>query len=212
MIFIVAGGPKEQIPDLKIIQTKNPTAKWCGVDAGAKILIENGITPSIAVGDFDSISKDQFKQLVEHIESIYQLPPEKDQTDLEAALEYICAQTEDDITIFGATGGRFDHTYANIMITQMIAKNREVIIQDRQNEMRILHPGTYSFDKNEKNYISFLPISETVEHVTLTGMKYQLDDKTLFHKESMGVSNEITHHKGYISFEKGICLVVRSKD
>jgi thiamine pyrophosphokinase len=212
MIFIVAGGPKEQIPDLKTIQKENPNATWCGVDAGAKFLIKNGIIPSIAVGDFDSISKDQLEHMIEQIESIYRLPPEKDQTDLEAALEYVSAQTEDDIIIFGATGGRFDHTYANIMITQMIAKNRKVIIQDRQNEMRILHPGTYSFEENEMKYISFLSISEKVEHVTLTGMKYQLDDTTLFRKESMGVSNEITQHKGYISFEKGICLVVRSKD
>ncbi|MDF2536672.1 MAG: thiamine diphosphokinase [Bacillales bacterium] len=212
MIFIVAGGPKEQIPDLKTIQKENPNATWCGVDAGAKFLIENGITPSIAVGDFDSISNDQLKQLNAQIDSIYQLSPEKDQTDLEAALEFVSAQAEDDIIIFGATGGRFDHTYANIMITQMISKNRKVIIRDRQNEMRILHPGTYSFEESEMKYISFLSISEKVEHVTLIGMKYQLDDTTLFRKESLGVSNEITHHKGYISFEKGICLVVRSKD
>lgn len=212
MIILVAGGPKEFIPDLKSIQLDYPDANWFGVDAGTKLLLENGIIPKVAIGDFDSITEVEFENLRSKIETVIQLPSEKNQTDLEAALEYVCELPIDEIIILGATGGRFDHGLANIMITQRYIEDRVVTLKDKQNEMRLLKPGTYTFEGNDMKYISFLPISEKLEKVTLFGMKYPLDDATLLRKESLGVSNEITYIKGYISFDKGICLVVRSKD
>lgn len=212
MIILVAGGPKNYIPDLKEFQLEYPNAIWCGVDAGTKHLLDNGIVPKVAIGDFDSITEIEFERICSEVEITHRLPSEKNQTDLEAALDYICTETLEDIIILGATGGRFDHGFTNILITQRYSENRVVTIKDKQNEMRLLQPGTYTFEKNDLKYISFLPISEKVEMVTLSGMKYPLHKATLLREESLGVSNEINNSKGHISFTKGICLVVRSKD
>ncbi|MDF2556282.1 MAG: thiamine pyrophosphokinae [Bacillales bacterium] len=212
MIILVAGGPKDFIPDLKKFQLEYPNAKWCGVDAGTRLLIDNGIIPMVAIGDFDSVSEAEYERICSEIEIVQKLPSEKNQTDLEAALEFVCEKSVDEIMILGATGGRFDHGLSNIMITQRYMEDRIVTIKDKQNEIRMLKPGTYTFDKNDMNYFSLLPITETVEMVTLSGMKYPLKDAILIREESLGVSNEIIHSKGHISFAKGICLVVRSKD
>ena len=42
--------------------------------------------------------------------------PEKDETDMEHALNWAIEQKPEKIRIFGATGGRIDHMFANIQL------------------------------------------------------------------------------------------------
>ncbi len=42
--------------------------------------------------------------------------PEKDETDMELALNWAIDQKPEMIRIFGATGGRLDHMFANIQL------------------------------------------------------------------------------------------------
>lgn len=60
-INIVAGGPDHLIPDL--LQYQDGDAIWVGVDRGAVTLLEAGIVPDEAFGDFDSITEEQKKPL-----------------------------------------------------------------------------------------------------------------------------------------------------
>lgn len=56
-INIVAGGPDHLIPDL--LQYQAGDALWVGVDRGAVTLLDAGIVPDEAFGDFDSITDEQ---------------------------------------------------------------------------------------------------------------------------------------------------------
>ncbi|RCK10917.1 hypothetical protein DT075_24655 [Bacillus licheniformis] len=58
-INIVAGGPDHLIPDL--LQYQAGDALWVGVDRGAVTLLDAGIVPDEAFGDFDSITDEQKK-------------------------------------------------------------------------------------------------------------------------------------------------------
>ena len=42
--------------------------------------------------------------------------PEKNETDMELALNWAVEQKPDLIRIFGATGGRLDHLFANVQL------------------------------------------------------------------------------------------------
>ena len=56
------------------------------------------------------------------------VPREKDQTDLEIAINWALEQKPALIRIFGATGGRLDHGLANIqmLLKRIRSRNRDV--------------------------------------------------------------------------------------
>ncbi|OCA89668.1 thiamine diphosphokinase [Bacillus sp. FJAT-27986] len=212
-INIVAGGPDIYIPDLRKLNSKEMI--WVGVDRGSLQILEVGIHLHSVFGDFDSISKDELNRVREHSEHFYEYPPEKDATDLELALEWAYKQVPDRITIYGATGGRMDHTLANIMMLADEKHMKEGIptrIVDRNNEIRLFKPGSYVLDETEFKYISFIPITEEIEGITLVNFKYPLSNVTLYRGRTLSVSNELNFKTGTFSFLKGILLVVRSRD
>ena len=56
-INILAGGPDELLPNLNEYNGENEI--WVGVDRGVYTLIKRNITPMIAFGDFDSVTKEE---------------------------------------------------------------------------------------------------------------------------------------------------------
>lgn len=56
-INIVAGGPKDLIPDLTGYTAEH--ILWIGVDKGTVTLLDAGIIPDEAFGDFDSITEQE---------------------------------------------------------------------------------------------------------------------------------------------------------
>ncbi len=212
MLYIVAGGPVELIPSLTDIMQGNQEALWIGVDHGTVTLLEAGIVPAVAIGDFDSVTETEWRQIEKMVPKIIRHPSVKDASDLELALSYACNELTSEIVVLGATGGRLDHQFANIMLLCQFIEKRVIWFVDRQNELTVLSPGKASFSKNEKKYISFIPLSRTLEKVQLSGFKYNGSHLSLPREQSVGISNEISEVVGHISFSNGICLVVRSDD
>ena len=214
-INIVAGGPGSYIPDLKRIACLDKEAVWLGVDRGTLCILDADIHLHGVFGDFDSISEEELKYVQDHCDLFFEFPPEKDSTDLELALEWAYRQRPDRITIYGATGGRMDHTLANIM---MLANEKNIKqgiptrIVDRNNEMMLFEPGSYIVEETDFKYISFIPITSAVEGVTLVNFKYPLSNSTLYRGRTLSVSNELNFETGHFSFSTGILLVVRSRD
>ena len=55
---------------------------FIGVDRGSLFLIEQGICPDLAVGDFDSVSEKELALIYSHSKEVLQAQPAKDYTDL----------------------------------------------------------------------------------------------------------------------------------
>ena len=88
------------------------------VDGGLSYCSVLGIEPDIMIGDFDSINEGE-AQAISKLETeipdrIIRLPKEKDDTDTLAALKEGLKRGYKDFRIYAGTGGRFDHTLANI--------------------------------------------------------------------------------------------------
>ena len=62
------------------------------------------------------------------------------------------------------------------------------------------------------DYVSLLPLSETVEQVTLTGFKYPVTNRAFKRACSLGISNEIVAEEAIVEFAGGIFIVVESRD
>ena len=214
-IKIVAGGPEAYIPDLKAINCSEDNLVWIGVDRGSLHIIQADIHLHGVFGDFDSISEEELKLVRNHSDYFFEYPPEKDATDLELALEWAYNQNPTLITIYGATGGRVDHTMANIMMLandEHIQRGIPTRIVDKDNELMLFEPGSYIVEENEFKYISFIPITKEITGITLENFKYPLTNISLYRGRTLSVSNELNFKTGTFSFSNGILLMVRSRD
>lgn len=173
------------------------------------------IKPNHVVGDFDSVSKEillfyqKDKQII-----FYPYHPEKDNTDTDIALTLAIQLKSSNITIIGALGGRMDHALANIhILKKALRANIPCQILDHDNKIYLLDKETkLSKSKLYGQYISLIPLTTTVEGVTLTGFKYPLTHACMSIGESLGVSNEMIHDVATISLTSGIFIVIESRD
>jgi len=183
-----------------------------GVDRGAFALLQKGIIPDIAIGDFDSVTKMELKEIRKKVTHIKEYSPDKDQTDLELSIKYALTLDPQEIVLFGTTGGRFDQTIAALHLLEIIHKhNCRAVLRDEQNWMSMVS-GKYQIQKNKDfSYLSILPCSDEVT-VTLTGCKYSLEKHRMEKGTTLGVSNIITSGFADITVHKGIAYVVCSRD
>lgn len=214
IIHILGGGPVELLPDIHEFHEKE--IFWIGVDRGVYTLLSQGIQPQIAFGDFDSVTKEEYSFIEGKVEKLIKLTPEKDETDMEYALNWAIGQNPRIIRIFGATGGRIDHMLANLqLLVNPLYNEANVTIEmiDQKNIIYLKQPGTYSIEKLEsKKYISFIPMSDDVKGVTLKGFKYPLSDYRIQLGSTVCISNELVGDYGTFSFSEGILMIVRSTD
>jgi thiamine pyrophosphokinase len=212
-IGIVAGGPEHLIPELAAF---NKASEWCwiGVDRGAFVLLEQGLKPAYAFGDFDSVSNAERDQVLTAGIPLNIYQSEKDQTDMEIAFQWALDQDPQEILLFGATGGRLDHEVLNLqLLFNGISSRAAIKLVDRNNEVTLSLPGTYTVTKEETfSYVSFIAFSEVVSGITLSGFKYPLKDASLKKGSSRCISNELVKKIGTYSFDSGIIMMVKSRD
>ena len=178
-------------------------------DAGLEVLRPLHISPNAVVGDLDTVDKKVLEE--------YQNQPDiefEDETDTELALLTAARQGCEAVDILGALGGRMDHAIGNIQLMyQFFCQGMEVNIYDARNRLYLLG-GHKVFHREEVygKYISFLPMTETVEGLTLRGFKYPLQRRTIGLGTSLCISNELKREEGILELEKGVLLCVEAHD
>lgn len=210
----MGGGPEELLPDLS--EFRHDGNVWVGVDRGVFTLLSKGITPYMAFGDFDSVTATETKKIEKHVHVMKKFKPEKDETDMELAFNWALGEQPEKIRMFGATGGRLDHFFANVQLLLKPALNNielNIEIIDKQNHILIKTPGSYEMKINQdRKYISFIPMSPFVKGLTLEGFKYPLKDCQIPWGSTLCISNELISDYGTFSFSEGILMVIRSQD
>ena len=184
-------------------------------DRGLEALYQLKIIPNHVVGDFDSVSPkilEFYKKQPQIIFHTYNA--EKDNTDTDIALKLAIQINSSEITILGALGKRMDHAIANIHILKdALEANIPCQIIDTYNRIYLINTEkTLEKEKTYGKYISLIPLTSTVEGLTLKGFKYPLNRYNLPIGTSLGISNEIIEDIAHIEMEKGILIVIESKD
>lgn len=211
---IFAGGPEASFPSKEVFsQIKEDSDYWIGADRGALHLIKRGIAPDLSVGDFDSVSQDEWNTIEKRSHKVLVHPAEKDETDLEIALHEAIQAGSEAICMIGVTGGRIDHYLMAVQLMEIAAESvREIKLFDVTGELWIRQPGTYEEERRGYNYVSFLPATSQVEGLTLRGFKYPLSDAVLKKGSSLGISNEQLDATATIRFSKGLLYGMFSGD
>ncbi len=184
-------------------------------DRGLEALYQLKIIPNHVVGDFDSVSPEILEFYKKQPKIIFHtFNSEKDNTDTDIALKLAIQMKSSEITILGALGKRMDHALANIHILKdALGANIPCQILDEHNRIYLVNTEkTLEKDKVYGKYISLIPLTSTVEGLTLKGFKYPLNRYNLPIGTSLGISNEIIEDIAHIEMEKGILIVIESKD
>ncbi len=182
------------------------------VDGGANHCHQWGITPSILLGDLDSINSAVLHDCIERDVSIHRYPARKDKTDLELALDLALKKGATHVTILSALGGRWDMSLANLLLIASPAyRDIEMTVEGEAATFQIVHSGkTTTLTARRGATVSLIPLRGDAHGVTLTGFEYPLDSETLHFSSTRGISNIVRDEKGTVTLKEGILLAVMS--
>lgn len=206
-IMIVAGGPLGLSLPLEDQVT-------IGVDRGCVALLEAGFPLDWAVGDFDSVTAEQREQIFAAARLRVELPAEKNDTDLEVALRVVLEHfPQGDVVVYGALGGRLDHSLANLFWpsqSEFAPLLERVRLVDAENQVVYRGPGWQQLEPEPGyDYISFMPEQGT--SLEIAGAKYALNASNYFFKKIYG-SNEFVDRPIAVKVEKGYVIIIYSRD
>ena len=183
-------------------------------DGGLSYCALLGVEPDLIVGDFDSVS-DQEAEAIKELESriperIIRFPREKDDTDMLAALKEGFFRGYRDFRIYAATGGRLDHTLANIQCL-MYLKNHDAVgyLVDGAGMVLVIANEAVRFQKSLEGYLSLFSLERQTSGVTIRNMKYTLENAVITNDFPVGISNEFIGEEAEIIVENGalVCIV-----
>lgn len=172
-------------------------------DGGLKYLEELGIAPDIIVGDFDSLGR------VPSGDNVIVLPCEKDETDMSFAASVGLERGYKHFRLYGASGGRYDHTFSNLALLASLSKQGAAVTMDAgETSFLMITDGEVRFPSNAAGYVSVFSHGETSTGVNIKNLKYPLYDYTLESTSVIGTSNEFLGVESSISVARGTLVVV----
>jgi len=210
--YVVTGGPltskaAEVIKDGTII----------AADKGIDFCFEHGFTPSLAVGDMDSISPEGLERLNSSGIPVKTFPVEKDMTDTELAISYVPENEE--LTVVCPLSGRIDHVTANIQLAAALHRDgRKIKLDDGVTEVCFLS-GKDEISLTLERYgddsaVSLVPLSfdREVTGVTTEGLYYPLTDAAIACGKTLTFSNKPISgvSKIRVSIKEGLMAVIVS--
>lgn len=176
-------------------------------DGGMEYLMEIGVTPDLLIGDMDSLERKEINGTFR----IKRLPVEKDDTDMLAAIKEGLELGYRNFELYGALGGRLDHTIANIQcLLYLLNRGAKGSLVGDALTLRMIRNETISLPA--ANYaaggtISVFAFGGDAFGVTERGLKYTVSNGTIRQEFPIGVSNEFIGEDAEIAVENGILLI-----
>lgn len=169
--------------------TRQPGDLVIGADGGYLTARRLGFLPDLILGDFDSAPMPEAAGNVEvH-------PAHKDETDCVLGVDAGLERGYREFVILGGTGGRLDHTVANLQTLGYLAdRGARGELRDRDCWARVIRDETITLPRGtllgEGAYLSLFALGGECR-VTETGVEYPLDRCPLSPFYPLGVSNHI---------------------
>ena len=178
------------------------------VDGGFAYLEEIGRVPDVALGDFDSLG------YVPQAPEVISFPSHKDKSDLEIAFDYAAEQGAHSVVVYGALGGRLDHTMANLQMGSRFAEEgMDVSFVAVDCVVRIVvGPSLFDLPQLESGTVSVFSARDFAYGVVESGLEYPLDAEVFTNRTTLGVSNELRGRPASVSVREGTLYVFHPLD
>jgi len=159
----------------------------------------------IFVGDKDSVrgfvSCD--KQILLNVE--------KDETDMETAVNYLLANEIKNMHFYGVLGGRIDHVLANLGIMAKCVQNGINVVAYCNDCDIYMTSDSLKLAVVENSLISLSPFTYTVHIISLEGVKWELFDCDIYKISSRTISNVAVKKQIQLNVDFGIVMVIVNK-
>ena len=180
------------------------------VDGGLEICKELNLIPKLLIGDMDSLPSATVENLPPGCEKItYQV--EKDETDTQLAVEYCLEHNIREIFICNDLSGRFDHTLALIQNLQQAHRNGIKATLVSQTQIITILSSDVTLSHPVNSLLSLISITEKTEFSSSTGLRYPLDNLTLYNWQSRGISNVVTEPVQTLNIVSGQVLSISTQ-
>ena len=223
-ILIFANG---HLPDLDAAcALLRPDDTILAADGGTRHVLALGRTPNIIIGDLDSLTFDPstssgqaLRPLTEQGTQVIQFPRDKNETDLELAIQHALTLKPSEIIIIGALGGRLDQTLGNLSLLSDPRPFENLRATLSTFDLRLddgVEAAFFCRDQVEVqgrsgDLVSLIPWGGVVEGVRTEGLRWPLSNETLYPYKTRGISNELLAETATIQIQSGLLLIVHRR-
>ena len=172
-------------------------------DGGLTHLRQQGVTPDLIVGDFDSLGhRPAGENIICH-------PVEKDDTDTMLAVKLGLQRGCRTFLLYGGMGGRPDHTIANLQTLRYLAgQGAKGYLIGEGYISCVIRNDALQFPAGMEGTISVFCMGDAARGVTERGLHYTLEKGDLTGDFPLGVSNHFVGCEAFVSVEDGSLLVM----
>jgi len=176
-------------------------------DGGTRHALALGRTPSVIVGDLDSLPANF--EISKFDNDVILFPKDKNETDLELAIQHALTLNPEQVVILAALGGRRNQTLGNIAL--ILHPSPFILrLDDGIEEVFFCHDHV-QINGKAGDLVSLIPWQGEVTGVITTDLKWRLQDETLYPHKTRGISNEMLGDTAVVQIRSGSLLVVHRR-
>ncbi len=200
------------LPNLEKVRTIiHPDDVIIAANGGTRHAHALEVLPDVIMGDFDSLSPELRQWAKEGGVQFDPYPRDKDETDLELALAYALEQGYCPILILAAIGGRLDQTLGNLLLVAAPhLAGLEIRLVDGVEEAWFMRDNC-TVHGEPGDLVSLLPWGGDVHGVCTSGLRWPLQEETLYPHRTRGISNQLLGTTASISLRSGLLLVIHRR-
>ncbi len=200
--YIFGAAPMDHAP-----KPPRPGDFVIAADGGYVHLQRLGISPDLLLGDLDSLEEANCPLPAPEI-PLERWPKEKDDTDMQLGVEAGLRRGFRRFFLYGGTGGRIDHTLANLHTLAYLALHGGIgFLFGGGRTLCMAAPGGICFDAEMQGILSIFAWGGSAQNVTLRGLKYPLENQSLHPDRALGVSNAFLGCEAWVEHQKGLLLL-----
>ena len=173
-------------------------------DAGYRACREAGVTPSLLLGDFDSMDQPA------DFPNVHRVPVEKDDTDTMLAVKAGLEQGCTEFHLYGGTGGRrLDHTLANLQtLLYLRRRGARGFLYDLDFLWTVVENESITVPRAVPwGLLSLFCMGDCARGVEVRGVQYPLAGGCLTAEFPLGVSNHILADAAEVTVRQGVLAV-----
>ncbi len=188
-----------------------------GADGGARHAVDEGVTLTHLVGDFDSLTPGEVEDFAHRGTVVHRHSVDKDETDFELALELARQlggpgrdREAARLLVVGGSGGRIDHELANVAalaVTELAGMYLTALLGGAVVQVASAHRAV-ALIGSIGQVASLIPLGGTARGVTTRGLRFALDREDLWSGRTRGVSNVIDDDGASVRVSAGTVAVV----
>ncbi|HEX7432978.1 MAG TPA: thiamine diphosphokinase [Anaerolineaceae bacterium] len=180
-------------------------------DGGLRHLRRLGLTPAVLIGDLDSVDPQEIPILRADGVDVLRYPVDKDETDLELALDYALKGGFHRLVVAGGLGGRLDQTLGNLcLLTAGAFQDVEIRLDDGREEVFFVR-SSCEITGLPGDTLSLIPWGEPVTGIVTSQMRYPLKGETLFPDHTRGISNVMLAEQAAVEIASGLLMVIHTR-